>query len=148
MEENRLIHHKLGFDGEEEYCITIGGLEGYESRELKDSLLSSSMLHEPLALTFRPDAVRDNVVYELKVMRKYTDKKKLILHGFIQLQLELYALGLENGKLLIYHYSDGSIEEIDVMRDDQIAMKILNLYVGMLKARASLVSELSKSLIH
>jgi hypothetical protein len=142
IEENRLIHHRLGLDGGQEYSVVLGGLESYDSRKLVEDELILPQAFKPLCLVFRPDAVRDGVVYELKILRKYSDREKLLLWGFLQLQLELYALGLERGKLLLYRLDDGGIEEVDVEANPLIAEEVLEFYLDMLAARHRLLAKL------
>jgi len=146
LEENRLIHHRLGFEGSEEFSVMVGGLEDY-SDESPNSLKSHGPIFEtPIILTFKPDAVRDNVVYELKVLRPYSDRGRLITYGALQLQLELYALGLENGRLLLYRYSDKVLEEYDVRLDQGMAEKMLAHYLQSLKIRGQMIDYLKKSI--
>ncbi len=138
LEENRLIHHRLGFTGDEEYSIVVGGIEcliGQKSMNLKHS---ASMLDRPLLLVFRPDAVRDGVVYELKVLRRYSNRESLMLQGYLQLQLELYALGFEHGRLLVYRLDDGRVEEYDVVLDHGLVEEVLNIYLMFEDGRARL----------
>ena len=146
LEENRLIHHRLGFDASEEFSIMIGGLEAY-GPESPNSLRSRGPIFDaPLLLTFKPDAVRDGVVYELKVLRPYSDRDRLLIHGALQLQLEQYALGLEHGRLLIYRYSDGAIEEYSVQLDEGLAEKMLAWHLQAYKVRMQAVDHLKKSI--
>jgi len=146
LEENRLIHHRLGFEGSEEFSVMIGGLEAY-GPESPNSLRGRGPIFDtPLLLTFKPDAVRDGVVYELKVLRPYSDRDRLITYGALQLQLELYALGLENGRLLLYRYSDKVLEEYDVRLDQGMAEKMLAHYLQSLKIRGQMIDYLEKSI--
>jgi len=146
LEENRLIHHRLGFDASEEFSMMIGGLEAY-GPESPNSLRAIKPIFEtPILLTFKPDAVGDSVVYELKVLRPYSDRDRLLIHGALQLQLELYALGLEHGRLLIYRYSDGVLEEYDVKLDESMAEKMLAYYIQSLKVRGQVIDYLKKSI--
>jgi len=142
VEENRLIHHRLGLDEAQEYSIVLGGLEGYDGWRQIDGKPLLPQAFKPICLTFKPDAVRDNMVYELKVLRRYSDRDRLILHGFLQLQLELYALGLDHGKLIVYKLDSGEVEEIDVDVDPSIALEIIALYLDMLTARRRLIERL------
>ncbi len=75
------------------------------------------------------------MIHELKVLRRYSEREKLLLWGFLQLQLELYALGLERGKLLLYRLDDGVVEEVDVEANPLIAEEVLAFYLDMLAAR-------------
>jgi len=142
VEENRLIHHRLGLDGDVEYSIIIGGIDSFYTQKSMDEKSCSSMADKPLCLMFKPDAVRGDAVYELKVVRRFSDVGRLIVYGFLQLQLELYALGLEHGKLLLYKYNDGSVEEIDVGLNQFIVEEVLAFYLGMLEARGKLLAKL------
>jgi hypothetical protein len=142
LEENRLIHHRLGLDGEDEYSVVLGGIESFNGQESMSLRPHTMLADKPLCLVFKPDAVRSDAVYELKILRRYSDRDKLLVHGFLQLQLELYALGKERGWLLLYRYSDGEIEEIEVRLDPSIVEEVIALYLGMLEARARLSAKL------
>ena len=124
LEENRVIHARLGLDGDEEYCMVLGDL----------------------ALVFKPDAVRDGIVYELKVQRLKSDREKLLLHAWCQLQLEMHALGLEKGKIMVYHFDDGGLEEMDVGYDWEVANVLLNFWRSVLETRSKASSLLKKLL--
>jgi len=142
IEENRLIHHRLGLDGDQEYSVVLGGLESYDGQKPMEDGFTLPQAFKPLCLVFRPDAVRDGMIYELKVLRRYSDRERLLLWGFLQLQLELYALGLERGKLLLYRLDDGVVEEMDVMANPLIAEEVLAFYHDMLAARRRLLARL------
>jgi len=141
-EENRLIHHKLGLTEDQEYSIVLGGLESYGDQKPMEDKPIPPQASKPLCLVFRPDAVRNGIVYELKVLRRYSDKEKLLLWGFLQIQLELYALGLERGKLLLYKLDDGVVEELDVEANPLIAEEVLAFYHDILAARSRLLERL------
>jgi hypothetical protein len=141
-EENRLIHHMLGLDGGQEYSVVLGGLESFNDRKPVEDEPILPQAFKPLCLVFRPDAIRDGVVYELKVLRRYSDRNMLLLRGYLQLQLELYALGLERGKLLLYRVYDQELEEADVEINPIMAEEILAFYQDMLAARRRLIAKL------
>lgn len=145
LEENRLIHHRIGLDGDHEYSIVIGGIEDFINRKSNLIKPDSLMLDTPICLVFKPDAVRDGVVYELKILRRFSDREKLMLHGYLQLQLELYALGLDRGKLLIYRYDDGKIEEYNVELNIGLAEKIIAWWIQSFKTRGEVVTYVSSS---
>ena len=142
VEENRLIHYRLGLDGEQEYSIILGGIENFNSQKSIDIKPLSPIASKPLCLVFKPDAVRDGVVYELKVLRRFSDRDRLMVYGFLQLQLELYALGLTHGKLLFYKVDGGVLEEMDVAVNPSIAEEVLAFHLGMLEARGKLLAKL------
>jgi len=144
LEENRLIHHRLGLEGTEEHNVVLGPLDALDSH--KSELISAQNLtaSTPIVITCRPDLVLGDTIYELKVLRRYSDRERLIITGLLQLQLELYALGFERGKLLIYRHHDGELEEIDVRREDSIALEALRIYLQILEARSRLLSKLSE----
>ncbi|MEM0079931.1 MAG: hypothetical protein QW118_06905 [Nitrososphaerota archaeon] len=146
LEENRLIHHRLGFEGSEEFSVMVGGLEAY-GPESPNSLRSHGPIFDtPIMLTFKPDTFRDDIIYELKILRPYSDRDRLITFGVLQLQLELYALGLEHGRLLVYRYSDKVLEEYDVKLDQSLAEKMLAYYIQSLKLRGQMIDHLKKSI--
>jgi hypothetical protein len=144
LEENRLIHHRLGLDGDEEYNVVLGPLDALDRHKSEPISAQNVMASRPLIITCRPDLVLGETIYELKVLRRYSDRERLIIAGLLQLQLELYALGFERGKLLIYRHHDGELEEIDVRRDDAIALEALAIYLKLLEARSRLFSKLSE----
>jgi len=146
LEENRLIHHRLGLEGDEEYNLVLGPLDVLNSQEPGSGSPGSFAVAKPVIITCRPDLVLNGEVYELKVLRRYSDRARVLTHGLLQLQLELHALGLERGKLLIYRHHDGEIEELEVRRDDSIALEALRAYLSLLEARSRLLSKLSELL--
>ncbi len=146
LEENRLIHHRLGLEGEEEYNIVLGPLDAVGLRESEPKGEGPVFVQRPIVITCRPDLVLGDEVYELKVLRRYSDRIRVLTHGLLQLQLELYALGLERGKLLIYRHHDGGIEELEVRREDSIALEALRTYLSVLESRSRLLSKLPELL--
>ena len=146
LEENRLIHHRLGLEGDEEYNLVLGPLDAMGRQGSDPSGARVVFASRPVVLTCRPDLVLNGEVYELKVLRRYSDRARVLTHGLLQLQLELYALGLERGKLLIYRHHDGEIEELEVRREDSIALEALRTYLSVLEARSRLLSKLSELL--
>ncbi|MEM3907938.1 MAG: hypothetical protein QXZ17_13965, partial [Nitrososphaerota archaeon] len=138
LEENRLIHHRLGFEGSEEFSVMVGGLEAY-GPESPNSLRSHGPIFDtPIMLTFKPDTFRDDIIYELKILRPYSDRDRLLMHAFLQIQLELYALGIERGRILLHSLAENKTSELEVTMDPEVAERLIDYFLELRRRRDEL----------
>lgn len=138
LEENRAIHARLGLDDADERCVVVGGLGAVSSNNGNSGAGGAVMSDTPVTLVFRPDAVRNNEVLELKVLRRYSDRDRLLMHAFLQIQLELYALGIERGRILLHSLAENKTSELEVTMDPEVAERLIDYFLELRRRRDEL----------
>lgn len=126
LRENSEIHALLGADEAGDYSMEV---------------------QSGLILTCRPDAVRGDEIIEIKTLRPYSDREKLMLYAFCQLQLEMYVMPWVRRGIIAFakREPDGrisGIEETAIERNEKVAEMILNAWFAIQERRKALADRL------
>jgi hypothetical protein len=89
MRENSEIHAKLGFEKTETLYARIDKWE----------------------LSFSPDKITGDGIYECKIVRPYSNREKLKEYAYYQALIEAYLLQKSQFTLVFYNYKEQKIEE-------------------------------------